>query len=173
MISEQSLRQTLQNILGQALPARTDCLKVAASLNKASQHNNVELSSYGFVMWALEHGGPAAVYKNALLSQATMDDYAQAARAHKEDTPIMLINAGKYVEKVFSTIQDPELCMERLEGMTFPHILYLLFAASGQPELVEKYRDDAREFFKRFPGTLQALPESFRLAGEEVLCANA
>lgn len=173
MISEQSFKQTLQSLLGSHVSSKTDCAKIAANLNKASQHNEVELSSYGYIMWVLEHGGPAAIYKRALQYPAMMEEYAQAAKAHMEDTPVMLVNAGKYVDKVFTTIQDPDLCMERLEGMTFPHILYLLFAASGQKELVAKYQAETHEFFKRFPGTLKALPESFRLAGEEVLCANA
>ena len=133
---------------------------------------DTELSSYGYVLWVIEHGGPAAVYRGALMAAPSMEAYAQAAKAHKDDTPVLLINAGKYVDRVFSTIQDPELCMERLEGMTYGYILYLLFAASGQESMVERYKEDAHEHFKRYPGTLAALPESFRAAGEEALRAN-
>ena len=160
-------------LLGSNQAGKVNCAKVAENLNRISRQNDVELSSYGYVMWALEHGGPTALYKNGLMSPAMMEAYAQASKTHKEDAPVMLINAGKYVDKVFSTIQDPMLCMERLEGMTFPYVLYLLFAAAGQTRLVMKYKSDTEEHLRRYPCTLALLPASFKAVGEEVLCANA
>ena len=123
-------------------------------------------------MWVIEHHGLRGVYTGMLHAPASFDGYAKEARKQRDDMPLMLVNAGTYVNSVFNTIQDPTMCMTRLEDMTFPYVLYLLFAAGGQKEIVSQYFDATAEQLRRYPGMLEALPESFKEAGEEVMHAG-
>ena len=173
MISEQDLRKTLHKLIGQHFPKTANPEKIAAALNNASSIHNVALSAYGYIMWVIEHCGVSAIHKGGLSVQANVDAYASVAKKYKEDMPMHIINASKYVDKVFNTIQDPELCMVRLEGMSFPHVLYVLFAAAGQEEAVMKYRTEIEEHLKRYPGSLDMLPEKFKNVGRDVLNADA
>ena len=49
----------------------------------------------------------------------------------------------------------------------------LAVAGIGQADRVAKYRTQMEEQLKRYPSTLDKLPESFRKAGKEVLGENA
>lgn len=170
MISEQSLAQTILNLLGNTINlTRLNLKKIASQLNDLSDTHDVELSSYGYVHYVLEHVGLSGIYKGQLASSNLMSEYASAARAYKEDMPMLLVNANQYVEKVFNVIQDPDLCITRLEGMTFPYVLYILFAGAQMEHVVDKYRHEAIEHLRKYPGTLALLPERYKNVGEEVL----
>jgi hypothetical protein len=62
--------------------------------------------------------------------------------------------------------------MERLAGMSFPYVLFVLFAAQGHSEVVDRYRTETEELLKRYPGTLDKLPEHFRDTTKEALNAD-
>lgn len=174
MISEQSLSTTLSTVLGNCYHMTQAMLtKITQQLNDLSTTHGVELSSYGYVMYVLEHIGLQGIYRNGFAYPNLMTGYAETARKYKEDMPIQLVNASKYVESVFNQLVDPELCMTRLEGMSFPYVLYVLFAGAGQPDMVEKYRPEIEEQLRRYPGTLALLPEKYKAVGEEVLNANS
>lgn len=160
-------------LIGQHFPKTANPERIADSLNKASDIHGVALSAYGYIMWVLEHCGISAITRGGLSMQANIDAYAAVAKKYKEDMPMHIINASNYVDKVFNTIQDPELCMVRLEGMSFPHVLYVLFAAAGQSDIVANYKTEIEEHLKRYPGSLDLLPEKFKSVGREVLNADA
>lgn len=147
--------------------------KIVQQLNDLSRVHDVELSSYGYIMYVLEHIGLQGIYRNGFTYTNLMTGYAETARKYKEDMPLQLVNASKYVESVFNQLIDPDLCMKRLEGMSFPYVLYVLFTGAGQPDMVAQYRPEIEEQLRRYPGTLTLLPEKYKAVGEEVLNANS
>lgn len=173
MISELSLTTTINTILGSNFRVQKSVIeKIVKQLNDASVAQDVELSSYGYLMYVLEHVGLQGLYRNGLAYGNLMSGYAETARKYKEDMPLHLVNASKYVGSVFNQLVDPDLCMSRLEGMSFPYVLYVLFAGAGQVDLVQKYRPEIEEQLRRYPGTLDLLPAKYKAVGEEVLNAN-
>ena len=172
MISQDKLQQTIQSLLDGVVPKNFNAENVAAQLRALETSNGVALSEYGYVMYVLEHAGVGGIYHGRLSDSQLMDGYAQAARKHKEDMPSLLVNAKNYAEKVFSVIQEPTLLMPRLEGMSFPYVLYVLFSALGQPEMVEAYRTETQELLARYPGTLDMLPENLKNKTMEALSAD-
>lgn len=174
MISEHSLQTTMQSLLDRWYTIQPTTLKkIVEQLNKLSEVHQVQLSSYGYVMYVLERVGLQGIYRNALSYSNLMIGYAETARKYKEDMPLHLVNASKYVDSVFNQLTDPELCMTRLEGMSFPYVLYVLFAGAGQSDMVERYKPEIEEQLRRYPGTLALLPDKYRQVGEEVLHANS
>lgn len=134
--------------------------------------NNIQLSEYGYVMYVLENAGLGGIYHGRLSDPILMKGYVDTAKKMRDDLPELLVNAKEYAERVFNVILDPELCMPRLEGMSFPYVLFILFASTGNPAMVEQYTVETRELLSRYPGTLDKLPESFKQATQEAL-ANA
>lgn len=173
MVSPDNLRTTAQSLLGISAESDMPFDSMSDALNREEQALNVELSAYGYIMWAYEHYGHKCAYKNVLASKNVMHDYAQAAFKLKEDMPEMLLNANVYVTKVMSNVADLETCFRQLDGMSFPYVLYVLFAGSGQAYMVARYRTETEEILKRYPSAFDKLPDSFRNAGLEVLNANA
>ena len=124
-------------------------------------------------MYALEHVGLGGIYHGRLSDPVLMEGYVTDAKKHKDDMPTLLVNAKRYAEKVFEVVQDPDLFLPRLEGMSFPYVLYVLFTALGQPGLVSAYATETRELLARFPGTLDLLPENMKNATLEALNADS
>ena len=172
MISEQNLIQTLKILLDAVIPKNINAASIAKQLQDLEQSNNIQLSEYGYVMYVLENAGLGGIYHGRLSDPMLMKGYVDTAKKMRDDLPGLLVNAKEYAEKVFSVIQDPELCMPRLEGMSFPYVLYILFTATGNPLMVEQYTIETRELLSRYPGTLDKLPASFKKATQEAL-ANA
>lgn len=172
MISRDKLLQTLQALLDQAVPKNINIDNISNQLTALEQSNNIQLSEYGYVMYVLENAGLGGIYHGRLSDPMLMKGYVDTAKKMRDDLPGLLVNAKEYAEKVFSVIQDPELCMPRLEGMSFPYVLYILFTATGNPLMVEQYTIETRELLTRYPGTLDKLPASFKHATQEAL-ANA
>lgn len=173
MISAQQLRSTLLRILDQKVPKNLNIDSIANQLEALEKSENVQLSEYGYVMYVLEHAGLGGIYHGRLSDPILIKGYATEARKHKEDMPTLLVNARKYAEKVFQVVQDPDMCMPRLEGMSFPYVLFVLFAALNQPNMVSAYRTDTQEILARYPGTLDALPENIKNATLEALNADS
>lgn len=123
-------------------------------------------------MYVLENAGLGGIYHGRLSDSSLMRGYVDMAKKMRDDLPGLLVNAKEYAEKVYSVIQDPALCMPRLEGMSFPYVLYILFTATGNSTMVEQYTIETQELLERYPGTLDKLPESFKQATQEAL-ANA
>ena len=172
MISQDKLRQTIQALLDGVVPKNFNAENVASQLEALEASNGVTLSEYGYVMYVLEHAGVGGIYHGRLSDSQLMDGYAQAARKHKEDMPSLLVNAKNYAEKVFSVIQDPDMFMPRLEGMSFPYVLYVLFTGLDQPYMVEDYKTETQELLARYPGTLDLLPSNLKNKTMEALSAD-
>lgn len=163
----------METILGPQACSKVDVQSLTLSLrNNEKLVAKTELSEYGFIMSALEQVGLQGIYRGQLGSAPAIKSYGETARRYKEDMPALVLNASKYVSSVFNTIQDPELCMERLAGMSYPYVLWLLFASQGQPEIAECFHKEALEHYRRYPGTAELLPERFQTAVKELL-ANA
>lgn len=174
MISEDSLTKAVLRILGQQPPRTINLTRVAETLNRLSEANNIEINAYGYIMYLVQQLGETVLGRNALAHEQNMEDYVRTAVRTRDDMPSLLVNAGKYVDRVFSTVQEPELCMQRLREMTFPYVLYVLFAAAGQEDQVADFRDAFLEQMRRYPATLDLLPESYRkLAEQEEYHADA
>ena len=172
MISRDKLLQTLQALLDQAVPKNINIDNISNQLTALEQSNNIQLSEYGYVMYVLENAGLGGIYHGRLSDPMLMKGYVDAAIKMRDDLPGLLVNAKEYAEKVFNVILDPELCMPRLEGMSFPYVLFILFTATGNWEMVEQYTIETKELLTRYPSTLDKLPESFQQATQEAL-ANA
>ena len=172
MISEAELKQVLDSLLGHAVPRKLNIESIAQQLSVMEQTKNTALSAYGYAMYALEHAGLSGIYHGRLADPTLMEGYASDARKYKEDMPTLLVNASKYADKVYSQILDPDLCMPRLAGMSFPYVLFVLFAGTGHPEMVYQFKDETQEVLDRYPDTLALLPENFITATKEAL-ANA
>lgn len=120
-------------------------------------------------MFALERIGVAGVYRNQLSSGQLVKEYAETARRYKEDMSTQLMNASKYVTSVFNTMQDPDMCFPKLEGMSYPYVLYVLFASQGHGDMVECWKKEATEHYRRYPGTVDNLPDNYKNVVEELL----
>lgn len=173
MISSEKLKQTIQSLLDGAVPKNLNAESIANQLAALETSYGVELSEYGYVMYVLEHAGVGGIYHGRLSDSQLMDGYAKDARKHKEDMPSLLINAKNYASNVFSVIQEPSLFLPRLEGMSFPYVLFVLFTALGQPEMVDAYKTETQELLARYPGTLDLLPENIKNRTLEALSADA
>ena len=172
MISAQLLIATLKQLLDNAVPKNINPESIAKQLNELEHVVDTRLSEYGYVMYVLEHAGLGGIYHGRLSDPMLMKGYAETAKKTKEDLPALLVNAKEYADKVFECVQDPDLFMPRLEGMSFPYVLFILFTATGNPAMVEQYTTETKELIARYPGTLDKLPESFQTAVQEAL-ANA
>ena len=173
MISPETLQQTIRQILNAATPRNLNAANIANQLNALEQSQNVRLSEYGYVMYALEHAGMGGIYHGRLSDPQLMEGYAKDAKKYKEDMPTLLINARDYASRVFDVIQEPDLILPRLEGMSFPYVLFVLFTVLGQPAMVDCYRTDTIELLARYPGTLDALPENIKNHVQEALNADS
>lgn len=172
MIQAETLQYQLRQLLDNAVPKNLNADNIADKLNALEQANNVQLSEYGYLMYALEHVGLAGIYHGRLSDIMLMTEYAREARKQKEDLPTLLVNAKEYSQRIFSVIQDPDLCMTRLAGMSFPHVIYILFAATGNADMAEQYKTETQELLARYPGTLDQLPETFQTAVKEAISAD-
>lgn len=172
MISVDSLKGTLACLLGNKIQGNFPFVQVAKALNKQEELNNIKLSAYGYLLYGIDHYGASLLYNNILASGKLIEKYAREAVKYRDDMPVMLVNAAQYVEHVFSLIPDTDACFRRLEDMTFPYVLYTLFAGGGQKELVQRYRDEFEEVLHRYPSTLDMLPASYQAVGREVSDAD-
>jgi hypothetical protein len=111
-----------------------------------------------------------SAWRNVLCSDAAVKGYVEDAAKFRDDMPAMLVNAHAYVTSILANVADLDTAMRQLEGMSFPYVLYVLFAGSGQEEVVERYRPEAEEQLRRYPSTLDLLPESYRSLKETLLC---
>lgn len=166
MVSENSLREEARNLLGEYAPDDFPYGRIAEQLSAEEVKWDIRLSPYGFFMWAVDHYGYKSLWKNVAASQAVVGGYAADAAKLRDDMPVMLLNAREYVTKIFSNVADVDTCFRHLEGMTFPYVLYVLFAGSGQADMVSRYRAEMEEMIHRYPSTLDLLPESYRKTGE-------
>ena len=173
MISQEELTQTIKNLLDGVVPKHLNVESVVSQLNSLEQTYKTQLSAYGYVMFVLESAGVSGIYHGKLSDFLLMTAYAKEAVKHKEDMPVLLVNAKNYAQKVFEVIQDPDLCMPRLEGMSFPYVLFILFTILGQPERVTSYKTETKELLARYPGTLEMLPENFQTMTMEALSADS
>ena len=172
MIQPELLLQTIRRILDNAVPRNLNADSIADQLNALERSYNTALSEYGYVMYVLEHAGLSGIYHGRLSDASLMSAYAKEACRYRDDLPTLVVNAKAYSERIFSVIQDPDLCMSRLEGMSFPHVIYILFAATGHPDMAEQYQTETKELLARYPGTLDLLPESFQTAVKEAISAD-
>lgn len=172
MISEEDLRKTAKNLLGSLIPDSFPFDSLADRLSSAEIVSDIALSAYGFFMWCLDHYGTKITWTNVVNSDKAVDGYVGAAEKYREDMPVLLLNANVYVTRIMSNVADLDTCFKQLEGMTFPYVLYVLFAGSGQHDIVERYKAEAEEQLRRYPSTLDLLPETYRNVGKEVLNAD-
>lgn len=172
MISPELLTETVRSLLNRAVPKNFNAESVAAQLEAMEQSRSVTLSCYGYMLYALEHVGLAGIYHGRLSDPNVMEAYANEAKRLKDDFPALLVNAKKYAEKVFLVVQDSDLYMPRLEGMSFPYVLFVLFAALGDISMVEQYKTETKELLDRYPGSLDLLPENIKNATMEALYAD-
>lgn len=173
MISEENLRNTMNRVLGSLAKPDFPYWRVAETLSRFEQDNGMRLSAYGYVMWAVDHHGYKCAYSNLMASANVTGGYCDAAKNYRDDMPAMLVNANLYATKILSNVADLDTCLRQLEGMTFPYVLYTLFTGTGQVDVVERYRNDFQEHMRRYPSTLDLLPESFRKVGDDILAGNA
>lgn len=167
MVSEQSLQAELTSLLGEYAPRNYQFKKVAKGLNRFEEEYAINLSAYGFFMWCIDKYGSKILYGNMTTGKA-VEGYAKDALKYRDDLPSLMVNAVDYVSKIFEQFADIDQCFTRLVEMTYPYILYVLFAADGHTEMAKRFRPEIEEQLKRYPSTLDSLPESFRKIGEEV-----
>ena len=169
MISEQSLATNLTTLLGSSKPGKLDVAALAQRLNDAAESHGIELSSYGYIMHVVEKYGMQGVYRGMLGTKESIDSYVSEANNFRSSMMGLIVNASNYAKSVFSNVTDPDLCMKRLEEMSYPYVLYVLFCGLGQPEQVEGFREEAEDHFRRYPSTADKLTPKFRNVVEEFL----
>lgn len=173
MVSANRLRTVMANLLSDCAPADFPYERVVDKMSQFEDENGITLSEYGYVMWAVDHYGWKCAYKNLMASEDVVQGYMDEALKYMLDMPILLVNAHKYLGKLLGNIANFDTCMQLLEGMSYPYIIYTLLAGTGQVDKVAKYRPEMEEQMRRYPSTLDKLPESFRKVGQEVLDENA
>lgn len=168
MISEQSLMTNLVTLLGHR-PQQLDLRALAENLNKSAAEHAIELSSYGYIMHVVEKYGMQGIHRGMLGAKDSVSGYVLEAKNYRDSMMELLVNASSYAKNVFSQVTDPDICMKRLEEMSFPYVLYVLFCGLGQPEQVEQFREEAEDHFRRYPSTADKLTPKFRNVVEEFL----
>lgn len=143
-----------------------------ATLTRLERENNIELSPYGYIMWALDNYGWQCGYSNMLTSEGVVKGYCAAAIKYRDDMPEMLLNANDYFSRVMNNVADTEAALKHLEGMSTPYILYVLLAPY-YAEMADRYREAAEEQLKRYPSTLDKLTGSYKRLKEVLLHADA
>lgn len=169
MISEQSLATNLTTLLGSSKPGKLDVAALAQRLNDAAESHGIELSSYGYIMHVVEKYGMQGVYRGMLGTKESIDSYVNEANNFRSSMMGLVVNASNYAKSVFANVTDPDLCMKRLEEMSYPYVLYVLFCGLGQTVQAEPYRLSAEEHFRRYPATAELLPDKFKNVAEEFL----
>lgn len=142
-------------------------------MQAASERDGVRLTLYGLFRWAADKYGSKALFGNVLTSEQTVDGYSKAARLIRDDMPAAVVNAGNYLKSLTQQMGDIALCMSQLSRMSFPYIIYVLFAGAGMQKYAAQFRGEFEEHMRRYPSTLDALPERYRLAGREETDADA
>lgn len=171
-MTSELLLQTIRRILDNAVPKNLNADNIVEQLSAMERSYNIALSEYGYIMYVLEHAGLSGIYHGRLSDASLITAYAKEACRYRDDLPTLVVNAKAYSERIYSVIQDPDLCMSRLEGMSFPHVIYILFSAIGNPEMAEQYKTATKELLARYPGTLDLLPETFQTAVKEAISAD-
>lgn len=169
MISAEELKTMAKSLLGNSIPSDVWWDSIAEQLSAREDMDGTRLSAYGFLLWAIERYGTTAVYKNVLTSRRAADGYADDALKHQTDMPSLLYNAHIYTSKLMGNVADMSICFKHLEGMTFPYVLYVLFASSGQQDIVKQYKPNLCDMLRKYPSLLDNLPESYRNTGKEVM----
>ena len=157
--------------MGQPQLLGLNSASLARQLNKWSEQCKIRLTFYGLFRWAVDKYGGKALFENVLLSDTAASGYAAAAVHYREDMPAAIVNAGNYLNALSAQMGDIEICLRQLEHMSFPYIIYVLFAGAGQEAMVEQYRPAFVDHMRRYPSTLESLPERYRnisLEGEDV-----
>ena len=96
----------------------------------------MRLSAYGYLRHVLDQYGAKANWENIILSQPAQAGYLEDCRRYRDDMRQLLVNASKYVESVMDNIADWDICRSKLQDMSSPYVLYILFAGSGRRDLV-------------------------------------
>lgn len=172
MISENKVKSVVKSLLNEMASDDIPYGDIANMLSNKEKENSIRLSPYGYILWVVDHFGYRSLWKNILSSTKSIDGYSAEAVKMRDDMPVMLLNAQVYVTKMLCNVADIDVCFKYLEGMTYPYVLYVLFAGSGSPEVVERYRPSMEETMKRYPSTLDLLPESYKKTGEEFIDAD-
>lgn len=172
-MNSEELRKVAKEILGPYVSDDFPFADVAQRLTELEEANSMTLSPYGYIMWAVDHYGYKCAHKNCLASDKVLQGYAADALKTRDDMPAMLMNAHVYVTKVMSNVADMGMCFRQLEGMTFPYILYILFAGSGKQSVVAGYREKAKEHLRRYPSALDLLPDAYKALASELGDSNA
>jgi hypothetical protein len=120
-------------------------------------------------MWVIDHKGLTNISTSALYQLENVKGYVQEAKTNKEDIAQQLLDASEFVPKIFEMMPTIEASFDKLESMVMPHVIYILFAASGNMAVVARYRIGTVDFLKRYPDTLTHLPASYKSVGEELL----
>lgn len=134
--------------------------KIAALLNQAEEQTAVRLSAYGYVTHMLYTKGAQAALNTTLVSPNSVKSYAERATAEKESIAAMLLNALNYFENLMASYGMIESALHHLNRMVEPHLLYLLLAGSFK-KYAARYEAQAADYFRRFPGSADSLPEDF------------
>lgn len=172
-MNSEALKETAKKLMGQFISDDFPFEDVTKKLQSFETENAITLSPYGYIMWAVDHHGFKCAYKNLMASEPVINGFAIESLRARDDMPALLVNAHMYVSRIMANVADLETCFKQLEGMTFPHVLYVLFAASGQADVVEKYRKQTKEHLKRYPSALDLLPDSYKSVGRNLCNADA
>lgn len=105
--------------------------------------------------------GAQATLNTTLVSQNSINSYAERAIAESDTIASLLLNALDYFESLVASTGMMDIVMHHMHRMTEPHILYLLLAGSFR-KYADKYKDSAEEYFRRFPGSADKLPNEFK-----------
>lgn len=168
MTNNDEVLATVKAIVGK-VPFRFDACKVAGWLNDTGKKHGLELGPYGYILYVMDKFGDRSMWGNILSSVKIIEDYGAESARIRDDFPVLLLNAETYFSRLAGSIPDMDMCLGRLSGMTFPYVLYILFAGTGQIGMAERYRTEAEELAKRYPSAFDKLPGVFQQAGKELL----
>jgi|BioPla2DNA2_1021312.scaffolds.fasta_scaffold10993_6 hypothetical protein len=164
MHTAESITNDIIKILGY-VPSKFDPEEVASDMNHRQREKRIELTVYGLFMWCVDKYGEKALFGNVLSNTGNIASYADAAVAIRDDFPVLLLNAGEYVRLTMSKIPDVSTCVEKVVGMSFPHVVYVLFAGGGQQMYVQDLKPQFDEMLQKYPSALDRLPGAYRGVG--------
>lgn len=124
-------------------------------------------------MWVVDNKGLSNITTSALYQLENVNGYVLEAKNNKEDIATQLVDASDFVPKIFEMMPTVEASFDKLNSMVLPHVIYILFAASGNQAVVARYRNATVDFLKRYPDTLTHLPASYKTVGEGLLNAGS
>lgn len=134
-------------------------------------------SIWGYLKFVQEIMGDKVRYQNVQFSQTLMQKYREASADYRTLMPELLRTTHERFQALAQEMgaENMHKCCQFIDDSAHPLVLYLLFRSMSirlpgtfLDTFVEKHRERAKDFLRRFPEAKENLNEPFRAIAEEL-----